>query len=52
MCIRDSYYGLPYNAGEITLERRAQTFPTTLPYGESELIPFLAGETWPWRIAE
>ena len=46
------YYGLPYNAGEITLERRAQTFPASLPYGDSELVPFLAGETWPWRIAE
>ena len=45
------YYGLPYNTGEITLERRAQTFPTSLPYGDSELVPFLAGETWPWRIA-
>ena len=46
------YYGLPYNAGEITLERREQTFPATLPYGDSELVPFLAGETWPWRIAQ
>ena len=46
------YYGLPYNAGEITLERREQTFPVSLPYGDSELVPFLAGETWPWRIAQ
>ncbi|MDO4643324.1 MAG: dihydroorotase [Cardiobacteriaceae bacterium] len=46
------YYGLPYNAGEITLERHEQTFPQTLSYGNDTLIPFLAGQTWPWRLAE
>ena len=44
------YYGLPYNSGEITLERCPQTFPETLPYGDDEVVPFLAGQEWPWRI--
>ncbi|MDO4776759.1 MAG: dihydroorotase [Cardiobacteriaceae bacterium] len=44
------YYGLPRNTGTITLIQEDTTFPQTLPYGDSELVPFLAGQQWPWRI--
>lgn len=43
------YYGLPYNRGEITLQKSPQTFPRTLPYADGEVVPFLAGEQWAWR---
>lgn len=46
------YYGLPYNRGEITLEKSTQIFPERLAYGDSDIVPFLAGEKWPWRLAE
>ncbi|MBV7434803.1 dihydroorotase [Cardiobacteriaceae bacterium TAE3-ERU3] len=46
------FYGLPYNSGEVTLVRQANTFPDSLPYGDSEIVPFLAGLTWEWRIEE
>jgi dihydroorotase len=45
------FYRLPRNAGTITLTRRSTAVPTTLPYGESELVPLAAGETLGWSIS-
>lgn len=45
------YYQLPYNSGEITLEKQSQVFPKTLPFADSQVVPMLAGEQWPWRLA-
>jgi dihydroorotase len=49
------FYGLPLNAGTITLERQPQVVPTELQLdggaGTSmALVPFHAGHTLPWRL--
>jgi dihydroorotase len=41
------FYGLPRNAGTITLERIA----TTVPERVGDFVPFHAGETLGWRFA-
>jgi dihydroorotase len=50
------FYGLPLNAGTITLERVAVRVPERIQgdnaAGETvELVPFHAGETVNWRLA-
>jgi dihydroorotase len=45
------FYGLPRNAGTVTLERREWTIPEALPFGEAELKPLAGGETLAWRLA-
>jgi len=45
------FYGLPLNAGTVTLERRDWTVPATLPFGADRLVPLRAGETLPWKLA-
>jgi len=45
------FYGLPVNAGTVTLERRDWTVPATLPFGADRLVPLRAGETLPWKLA-
>ncbi|HJS37462.1 MAG TPA: dihydroorotase [Burkholderiales bacterium] len=45
------FYGLPANAGTITLVREAWKVPETLPFGLERLVPLRAGETLPWKIA-
>jgi dihydroorotase len=44
------FYGLPLNEGEIVLERAPVEVPHSLAGPETSLIPFLAGQTLPWRI--
>ncbi len=46
-----AFYGLPRNAGTITLRREAWTLPESLPFGETELKPLRGGEVLPWRLA-
>jgi dihydroorotase len=41
-----NFYGLPLNEGQAVLERT----PVTVPERVSGLVPFLAGETLPWRL--
>ena len=50
------FYGLPLNAGTITLVRDPQTVPGRLHLNDAagtavELVPFHAGEVLPWRLA-
>jgi dihydroorotase len=40
------FYGLPLNAGTVTLERA----PHQVPEEVSGLVPFLAGETLAWAV--
>lgn len=47
-----NFYGLPLNPGTITIEREPATVPDTLSAGDTTLVPFHAGETLAWRIAE
>ena len=45
------FYGLPRNAGTITLLREEWTVPRTLRFGKQDLVPLRAGETVPWKLA-
>jgi len=44
------FYGLARNEDTITLEKKQWQIPDSLPFGESEIIPFRAGETCQWKI--
>jgi dihydroorotase len=46
-----AFYGLPRNAGTITLRRRSWTLPETLPFGEATLKPLRGGESLAWQLA-
>jgi dihydroorotase len=46
------FYGLPLNEERILLERKPLEVPQTIPAGATHLVPFHAGETLPWRLAE
>lgn len=45
------FYRLPRNAGRVVLERRAQTVPAAVPFGDTELKPLCGGETLAWTFA-
>ncbi|HWK85603.1 MAG TPA: dihydroorotase [Caldimonas sp.] len=47
-----AFYGLPQNAGTITLERRAWTVPERLPFGDADLKPLCAGESIGWALLQ
>jgi dihydroorotase len=44
------FYGLPRNAGRMTLRRESWTLPDALPFGEASLKPLGAGEVLQWRV--
>ena len=44
------FYGLPRNAGTITLKRESWTPPERFDFGDAELKPLGAGETLPWKL--
>lgn len=44
------FYQKPHNTEVITLERKAQKVPLTLPLGTAEVVPIAAGETLSWSI--
>jgi dihydroorotase len=46
------FYGLRYNLAKITLEHSPWVVPDALPYPEASLIPFMAGETLNWKLAQ
>jgi dihydroorotase len=46
------FYGLPLNEARVVLERTAVEVPETIPAGKTRLVPFHAGETLQWRLAE
>jgi dihydroorotase len=45
-----AFYGLPRNKESIALQRREWTLPESLPYPDSSLVPFRAGETLHWKL--
>ena len=47
-----AFYGLPMNAATITLERAAQSVPAQIDANGTVIVPFHAGETLGWRLAE
>ena len=44
------FYGLPRNAGTVTLRRETWTPPESYAFGEAELKPLRAGEALRWRL--
>ncbi len=44
------FYGLPRNAGTITLEKRPLAVEKRLNYGDETLVPLFAGESLDWTI--
>lgn len=46
------FYGLPLNEGTLVLERKDVLVPDILDGGGNQLVPFMAGETLAWQIAE
>ena len=45
------FYGLPRNAGTLTLRRESWTPPERFAFGDAELKPLAAGEALAWRVA-
>jgi dihydroorotase len=45
------FYGLPRNAGTITLVREPWEVPDHYPFGADQLVPLRAGERIAWRLA-
>ena len=50
-CHGADFYRLPRNTNNIRLIRQPWQVPESLPFGEDELIPWLAGETLHWSLA-
>ncbi len=46
------FYGLPRNAGRITLTRRPRRIPETLPYGDAHIVPLRAGGETDWSLTD
>ncbi len=46
------FYGLPLNESTVTLKRSTVRVPERFVEGEIELVPFHAGETLDWALAE
>ncbi|HEX7892104.1 MAG TPA: dihydroorotase [Ramlibacter sp.] len=44
------FYGLPRNAGKLTLKKEDWRLPEKVPFGEAELKPLRGGETLSWRV--
>lgn len=45
-----AFYGLPRNAGSVTLRREPWTVPIELPLGDSTIVPLNSGETIGWKL--
>ncbi|PCI09146.1 MAG: dihydroorotase [Gammaproteobacteria bacterium] len=46
------FYGLPRNKTTVTLHKTDWEIPNTYPLGDEKLVPFLAGQTINWKLAE
>jgi len=44
------FYGLPLNETRVVLERSGSVVPDSLPAGGGSVVPWMAGETLPWRF--
>ena len=45
-----AFYGLPRNAGSITLSRKSWRVPAEVSFGEETLVPFRADEEVAWSV--
>jgi dihydroorotase len=46
------FYGLPRNAGKLTLRRESWSVPEAVPFGDATLKPLCGGETLSWRLPD
>jgi dihydroorotase len=46
-----AFYGLPRNAGTVTLRREAWTLAETMPFADATIKPLRGGETLNWKLA-
>ncbi|WP_280154445.1 dihydroorotase [Piscinibacter sp. XHJ-5] len=46
-----AFYGLPRNAGTVTLRKQPWTLPEAVPFGEAQLKPLRGGETLAWKLS-
>jgi dihydroorotase len=44
------FYGVPRNAGSVTLRREPWTVPGAYPFGDDEIVPMRAGSSIAWRL--
>tara|TARA_B100000678_G_scaffold209167_1_gene176759 strand:- start:1794 stop:2831 length:1038 start_codon:yes stop_codon:yes gene_type:complete len=44
------FYGLPVNDGTVTLTKREQAVPESLPAADTQVVPFMAGQTFGWTF--
>jgi dihydroorotase len=44
------FYGLPQNQDTVTLVKQDWQIPESIPFGEGEVVPMLAGETLRWKF--
>ncbi len=44
-----AFYGLPRNAGTVTLKRERWALPESVPFGDAQLKPLRGGEMLAWR---
>jgi dihydroorotase len=44
------FYGLPRNAGTLTLRKESWMPPERFAFGEADLKPLRSGESLPWRV--
>ena len=44
-----AFYGLPRNAGTVTLQRERWVLPESVPFGDAQLKPLRGGEMLAWR---
>jgi dihydroorotase len=47
-----AFYGLPVNAGTVTLEKASVEVPATIDANGTAIVPFHAGEVLGWRLAD
>lgn len=45
------FYGLPVNTSTLTFHKNPWKVPKTLPFGDSTVVPLLAGHTLQWQLA-
>ena len=46
-----AFYGLPRNAGTVTLKRETWSLPAELPLGDATVVPLNGGEAMNWKLA-
>jgi len=44
------FYGLPVNAGTLTLEEQSWPVPAEIPFGPDRLVPLRGGSTLAWKL--